>query len=403
MLGDRLCEKCGQLMPPGVTKCPVCSSLRFSLQRETILVLCALGLITGFMITGFAVRSYSRMQDRVGWSWYVRGEQSMTANRAAVAVVDYRTALAYSRNNVAYQLRLAQALVADGRRDEAQDYLTRLWSTNPSNGPVNLELGRLAMARDDVPQVIQYFHNAIDGNWTGDVAYRRRTLRQELCQYLIRKDRRPEALAELMALSSETPDEPELRVQVAELFMKARDYDVALRQYQRALVTDRRNATALAGAGEAAFQMADYRQAQRYLYLALLRNPRDRRVESLLRTSELAVAIDPFTRGLSERERARRVLEAFRQATNRLDDCARQAHVDLTSKAPGSPLAVAVADAKQWSAKVSRKNFQANPDLRQATMEKVFAIEQLASSQCGQPQGLDLALLLLAHSGPKNE
>lgn len=403
MLGDRLCEKCGQLMPPGVNKCPVCSSLRFSLQRETILLLCTLGLIVSFMIAGFAVRSYHRQEDRVAWSWYVRGEQSMATNHAADAVMDYRTALVYSRSNAAYQLRLAQALVADGRQAEAWEYLTRLWSANPSNGPVNLELGRLAMERDDVPQVIQYFHNAIDGNWTGDVAYRRRTLRQELCQYLIRKGQRPQALAELMALSSETPDEPELRVEVGGLFMKAADYDVALRQYQRALQSDRRNAAALAGAGEAAFAMADYRQAQRYLYRALLRNPHDQQVETMLRTSELVVAIDPFTRGLTERERSRRVLESFAQAVNRLQQCARQAHVDLENKASASPLVAAAADAAQWRLKVNPKNLVKNPDLQQAAMEKVFAMEQLASSQCGRPQGLDLALLLLAHSGQKTE
>ena len=57
---------------------------------------------------------------------------------------ELRTALLYSRDNYSYQLNLAEALLGEGRRDEASAYLVNLWEREPENGQVNLELAYIA-------------------------------------------------------------------------------------------------------------------------------------------------------------------------------------------------------------------------------------------------------------------
>ncbi|HLI34269.1 MAG TPA: tetratricopeptide repeat protein, partial [Terriglobia bacterium] len=306
------------------------------------------------------------------------------------------TALFHEGGNEHYQLRLAQALVASGHLDEARTYLTRLWQADPASGPVNLELARLAIRRGDVAQVINYYHNAIDGVWQGDSEQLRRNLRQALCEYLIEHGRRAEAVAELMALSAETPDNPQLRTQVGDLYLKAQDYDSALKEFRRSLRLDRKQEAAWAGAGKAAFEMADYRAARGYLTHALELDPKDADSARMLEMANRILAIDPFDRFVSTRVRRQRVIFAFQHALARMESCAQSRGENLNASTPQTDLQKLYASALKVKPEMREQILRRSPDLIDSAMALVFQAEQVIARQCGPPHGIDQALLLIA-------
>ncbi|MGH9327542.1 MAG: tetratricopeptide repeat protein [Terriglobia bacterium] len=397
MEGDRICERCGQVIPRGTEECPNCAHpQRLRLRRDTFLLVCLLLLGILFAITGFAVKLYHNREKALGGHWYTKGEQSLQHGNPEGAMLDFRTALFHAPDNPVYQLRLAQALVHSNRLVEARSYLLRLWETNPADGQVNLELARVAMRQGNVPQVITCYHNAIDGVWPTPSEGQRRKLREELCEYLISQNRRTEALAELMALSAETPNNARLRTQVADLFLNAQDYDIALNQFRRSLRLNRRQPKAWQGAGEAAFQMGDYRAARDYLSRAHSEEPRNKDVAARLSTADRVLEMDPFDRRVPAAERRRRVVADFELALARIESCAKSRGETLQVPTPQTDLEKAYASALKMKPKVRDRTLRLHPDLADVIMNFIFQVEQMTAQDCGAPQGADLALLLIA-------
>lgn len=397
MTGDKVCEKCGQLIPRGTAVCPMCANpLGFSLRRETALLLSFLALVILFAITGILVKQYHARERALGRQWYARGQRNSASGRSAEAIIDFRTALFHVQANPAYQLRLAQSLVDSGSLVEARGYLLRLWETDPADGPVNLELARLAMRTGDIPRVIRYYHSAIDGVWPPGVAHAKpRELRQALCEYLIDHNRRTEALAELTELSNETPNNARLRAEVASLFLKAQDYDTALEQFRRALRLNRREPGAWAGAGEAAFMMGNYVTARDYLSRAVIENPHDRKSAATLETAKDVIALNPFDRRVPASMRRKRAIAAFSIAVHRLKTCASSRGEKLGGANPQTGLQRLYAAAMKMQPQMRESRLRSNPDLLDSGMSLVFQIEQSATRECGQPAGKDLALSLI--------
>lgn len=397
MLGDQICESCGQLIPRGTAKCPLCANpLGFSLRRETVLIFSFVLLAILFGITGVLVKQFHARERSLARGWYARGERSMEQGRAAAAATSFRTALFHEPGNFQYQLRLAQSLVKSGNVAEARTYLVRLWQIDPADGPVNLELARVSMRTGDVSAVIRYYHSAIAGEWPPGSPGRTRELRQELCEYLIAQKRRAEALAELLALSNETPENAKLRTQVAELFLEAEDYDVAYQQFRRSLRLNRRQAAAWAGAGKAAFMMGDYKTARDVLTRAIMENPHDAESASLLRTANQVIEINPFDRSVPESVRRERATEAFGIAFRRLESCGAKKGENLRTTNPQTGLQRLYGAAMKMKPQVTGARMRRNPDLLDSTMSLTFAIEQTAAQECGTPEGMNLALSLIA-------
>jgi hypothetical protein len=98
------------------------------------------------------------------------------------------------------------------------------------------------------------------------------------------------------------------------------------------------------------------------------------------------------------------------QAEKRLTECAQQTGVALDSTAPlassevpaanNSAAATALSNLQaRWIAAkpdLARLRSPAETDLPDSIMDVVFQIEQQTATFCGQPQGLDLAVLLIS-------
>jgi tetratricopeptide (TPR) repeat protein len=395
---DRHCSRCGKIIPWGSEECPFCAERRgylWSLRRDTFLALVFVVLILLFVITGFTVKRFHATEKSLAQHWYNQGEADITSGHAKAALADFRNALTYSRDNSLFQLRLAQALVATGRLQEARVYLLGLRDRESGNGPVNLELARLAVREHANPEAVQYFHDAVYSEWDGDPSVHRRAVRLELVKFLLATDQKAAARAELIGVAGNLPPEAELHTQVGELFMKVGGYDDALRLFRQALAVSPHSARALAGVGECYFLTDQYTRAEPYLDQALRQDPNLNQDVAMREIARAVQGLDPFIRWLGEQERERRARRAVDQVLTRLKACAARRGIDLQA-AGGDSLQTLYAQATSLQTSVRQHPHSQDSEWVSNTMDLVFEMEKSASQACGEPQGLDLALLLIA-------
>jgi cytochrome c-type biogenesis protein CcmH/NrfG len=380
-------------------------------SAPVILLILTLGAIAGFGAVGHLVARYNANQQSRGRKLYAVGLADANANDYDDAIDAFRAALTCDPANSQYQLSLARALRDSGdpsHLDEAESYLVALWQRTPQDAAVNLALARVAAHRGSIDDAIRYYHNAMYGVWNSDADANRSSVRIELIQYLLKKNARAQADSELIALATNLPRNATAHLQAAQLFMQTQDYAGALAQYQEVLRLEPNNAAAPAGIGTAAYRMGNYMLAQRYLRNAVSANAADNESRQLLATTDLVLRSNPFHSYISDAERDRRIAADFDQAQKRLAACAEQTGVNLSaagsasssasasSAPPSSPLLGLQA---RWTAvkpDLRKLRSSTETDLPDTIMDVTFQIEQQTAATCGQPQGLDLALLLIS-------
>jgi tetratricopeptide (TPR) repeat protein len=367
-------------------------------QQPVMLGLLSVVLVFFFLFVTGLSRAYYSQRQALGSRWFNRGVADLSASRFPAAVIEFRTALLYSRDDFEYQLSLAEALIGMKHTGEASAYLLNLWDREPDNGLVNLELARIAAQQGQAKDAMRYYHDAVYAAWPSGQEWRRRDARRELIELLLRLSDKAEAQSELIALSENVGDDPKQQKQIGDLFLQAQDYQRALAAYRNSLKADKRNEGDLAGAGYAAFELGRYAEAQRYLQAAVAQDPNDSASAGRLKTAELVLHMDPYRRSISSAERARAVKQAFEIAGSRLKNCAIPKSAPSTTGSPPPSLN------EEWAAarpKITETRLRGNPDLIDSTMDLVFRIERQTSIVCGSPAGEDLALLLIArlHEG----
>jgi tetratricopeptide (TPR) repeat protein len=380
-----------------VTSAAVVNLKRYLTREPVLLALLAVLAIVCFAGVSGLSRLYHTQQQALGNRWFTRGVTDLKALRFDRAVVEFRAALEYSRDNYSYQLNLAEALIGLKRTSQAYAYLINLWDRQPEDGVVNLELARIAAERHETEQALRYYHNAIYATWPNDEETERQAARLELIEYLLKINANTQAQAELIAMAANLGEDSAQQVQVGDLFVQAQDYEHALAAYRISLKSERHNAAALAGAGLAAFELAHYDTAQRYLQGAVMGNPQDKKSAGLLQTTELVLQMDPFQRQITAAERARIVVEAFEAAGDRLKSCGGGNGFAMGAGSTPS-LAQSWTEMKR---KITTLRLSRDPDLVESAMDLVFNIERQTSAKCGAPTGKDAALLLIAklHEG----
>lgn len=373
-------------------------SLQHFVTREPVFLagLTALAVVLFVAVTGLS-HLYQAQQESLRNRWFDRGVADLAAQRFDRAVIEFRAALVYSRDNYSYQLNLAEALIGVKKIPESYAYLINLWDREPENGLVNLELARIAAQRGQTEQALRYYHNAIYAIWPSNQEEERRAARLELIDFLLRIKAKAQAQSELIALAASLGEGASDQVNLGDLFMRAQDYEHALAAYRLSLKSDHRNARALAGAGQAAFELTRYPLANRYLQAAVSANPGDTQSAKLLATTELVLQMDPYQRSISAAQRARIVMTAFKTAGERLKACG---NLNSLARAAGSAPNLA----GSWTTmkpQISEIRLRRDPDLIESAMELVFNIELQTSTSCGAPEGKDEALLLIArlHEG----
>ena len=346
-----------------------------------------------FVFTRKAAAGEQRLETEIARVWYQRGEQYIGSGDIESAIQSFRKATAGARDNRQYALALAGALAAGNHNTEAQQLLLRLRESDPENAEINIYLARLAARRDEVPDAVRYYQNALYGRWNGDgVDERRRSLRTELIRLLLAHQQDNLAVSELLILETELPASAPLRVETADLFRKAGDLPHALNNYVEALQLDDHNVEALAGAGETSFQLGDYTKAAQYLKRSSELAPDSQKEKRLLSLTEAVLDEDPLAPQLSSGERQSRLLEDFSLSLQRLDSCLTQTSTDQSAE-----LQSLKAEAVALQPDLERQNHPPDSDMVKAGVDLIFRIETTTSTRCGQPSVPDEALVLIGH------
>jgi tetratricopeptide (TPR) repeat protein len=301
-------------------------------RRRTVVVVAVLGLVPFFGGVSALVKSARMRRQQIATDWAARGDRDNAAGLADRAADDYRSAQQFARDSNAYRLQLANALLAGNHLNEARGQLLALWAEAPADAIVNLQLGRIAAHQGDTPEALRFYHAAIDGAWPRDAAASRRNARLELAKYLMRQHDLTKAQAELIALIDDLPPDAGVMTETADLLLASGTPQRAITVLDKALTLDPHNARALQLAGEAAFELADYRTAARYFNRAASAGPLDGNHEHLRILSARVLAMDPFARGISSRERVRRIVAAVQTARASLDRCPSDALPDLRGR-----------------------------------------------------------------------
>lgn len=287
---------------------------------------------------------------------------------------------------------LADALLQAGQAEQAQNYYLGLWQSNPANGPVNFQLARLYASKGDNVAAERYFNGAIFGDWPENPEANRRAASLELINFYLDRGDTGHAESQLMILSDNLPEDPQLRTRVADLYVRVGDDQRALAQYRQALQLDSRYLPALVGAGDASFRVGDYHAAQTYLSRALHLDSSNAAAKQLLAVIQPALALNPYERGIPDAEKSQRALRVFDIAGQRLQSCG-----GSPQSAGASSVAPLLERWKQLTATANARFLSQHPEEIETLIEFSFSAEKLAQEHCGEPTPVDSAVLAITH------
>jgi tetratricopeptide (TPR) repeat protein len=333
-----------------------------------------------------------QLNQHVAALWFQKGQQQLQVGDTKGAIESFRKATSSDYETRAYGLALANALAAAGDTQEAQYALLRLRESAPEDAEVNLDLARLAARSGDVTEASRFYHNALYGLWTGkQIDQQQREVRLELVRFLLSRQQRGAALSELLILENDLPEDAAAQTAAAELFLQADDATHALKHFTRAIHLEKHDETALVGAGEAAFQLGNYAQAYRYLEAARGVKETDQ-VRQVLSLTSMILSSDPLAPHLNQEERSQRLELGIKQALVRLQACIGLSAKDDTHEASLGALQDEAA-AMQKKLKVTKVRRDA--EQLSTGVELIARIEEATRLSCGEPEGIDRALLLI--------
>ena len=346
--------------------------------------------IVAFLVTRTIAISNRAMTLDDAAEWFHRGQLAMQAGHLDQAIESLRRASVRDRENSGYVLVLAEALARQRDYEGARGILIALRASSPEDREINLQLARLAVSRQDVTEAVRFYHNALYAPWPNELIGARRQVRIELARFLLSHGQSARAVAELLALSSDMPDEIALHLAIAQLFADADDQPHALDQFRRALRLDPGNRTAIAGAGEAAFSLGDYATAR-----ALLRRlPPDAGAgAATLALVDLVLSKDPLAARIGTTERRQRLVGALAYVDQRLQKCIDNGNRDAQ--------ATALATESRAFASELANTRTLEQDIVEAGVDLIDRLE----SELGQHCGVDLIdiRLLAPFAGPAKD
>ena len=291
---------------------------RFVHREIIVLIILCGAAIAGFLVTKAAASSAHAKRRSDAATWYARGEAALAEGRLDEALAALGRARALNRDRDAHHLSFAAALAEAGQLDAARQVLLGLRETSPENPDVNLGLAELAAASGATEEAVQFYQRALYGEWTPARLDDRRRVRVSLIEYQLANGMRGQATAQLLLLAADLPPDAGNQMRAARLFLAAGEPEHALEHYLRVLQTEPDHAAALAGAGDAAFEIGDFAAARGY-YERVPDGDAD--VEARRELARLVLANDPLQPRLSNAERRRRLSAGHARAQALIQAC----------------------------------------------------------------------------------
>jgi len=339
-------------------------------------------LVIGFVATGFASSAYHRKRDALGVQHYQAGLALEHRGQLEPALEEYRQALIFSPDKTEYRLSLATALLEANRLEEAQTHLEELLQENPTSGPINLLLGRLAVRQRKLQQALEFYQRGVYEYWPESQLWRRRDARWELANLLSESGDRGGFIGELMQLYTNLPAGhiPD-RLRVGFLLLNNGATSEASRIFQDLSKIAPQNAQVQRGMGQIRFSNGEYVSARHDFQRALRIDPNDRESSELLTLTNDVIDLDPALPYITSAEQTRRSrnllgrvvksLEAcspLPEASQRVADAAKL--VSSTNRDTDAAFAMQQAAAELWS---HRNKFCAKSVPLDRALDTVFA------------------------------
>jgi tetratricopeptide (TPR) repeat protein len=384
------CRECGRLLVDGA--CSECDALllyRF-VQRE-IVVLASLTVIAilAFLLTRQFAAANRGMSRTDAAGWYLVGAQQLASGMPALAVNSLQRASTAARSNSQYRLALAQALTANQQDDAARQVLLGLRQVTPEDPDVNAQLARLAVRSADAEAALRYYQSALYGQWSSGRLTERRRLRSEFIRYLLSQKQNARALSQLLVLSEDLPANAAAQLEAGRLYSAAGDLRRARDHFNKALELDSSSDEARAEAGAASVALGEYITARSYLVRVAEQDPAAR---AQLELVDAVLALDPARPRLTTAAKTRRLQLGLERAIDRVNACAAQL--------PAGPAATALLQsaqaARSFARSLTTNAIRDGPDLVDAALDRIAALETSVPAECGEATAQDRALLLIA-------
>ncbi len=254
---------------------------------------------------------------------YQAGSALLAEGRPANAIDPLRKAHALDRSNRQYALRLAAALVATGKLDEAGRLLADLLERNQNDGETNLAEARLLVREGEWENAVAYYHRAIYGSWDSQASSQRISVRLELVDVLVKRGLQKDLLAEILLLETEASNDPAMLRRIARLYLIAGSPARAEAAYRALLRDDMDDPSLYSGLGDAELALGNYRAAGAAFQNAI-RNGADRsRLEQRIQLAGSVAELDPTLRRLTSMEKFDRAVRILQLALDALKQCGR--------------------------------------------------------------------------------
>ena len=257
--------------------------------------------------------------------WYRRGQQQIAAGRVDDAIDSFRRATVRDRNDKRYVLALAQRPGAQRRQRRGARRAADIAGIGPGRPghqpPTGAARGATPGRHGGAPLLSQRAVRAV-ARRAGRCATAG-ALRADPVSAHARPDQ-PRPLGAARAEHGPSGRRARFACEVAQLFAKAGDSGHALDQFQRALRLAPENREALAGAGQAAFQLGDY--ALRPNVSAPRCRPRRATSRNTRDVVDLVLSNDPLANRIGSAERRRRLVGRLLLRATAPEHVSRAAH-----------------------------------------------------------------------------
>ena len=267
------------------------------LLAGVVAVMVALAMLIAFLNYSYRAERVSRAEQ-----YFKTGNEDMAKERYEEAIEQYRDALSIS-HSVEHRMGLAEALTKAGNWAEARIYWNEILRDLPSSGRANLGLARVLAAQHDTANAVTLYQRAIYGTWPNRSEQHRIEARMELIGTLNQAGRRAEAQAELMSLAANSPADPAVRKQIAQMCTQFGMYRQAADLYREAARRNPDDAGAFDGLAAAEFAQGNYAAARDAYRAAEKADPGDAAAGQKAQLCERILALDPTGRDLPARER----------------------------------------------------------------------------------------------------
>ena len=273
----------------------------------------AVVLISLFAFTTVLNSAYHGTRQSRGEARYRSGLELANAGKNVEAVEEFRAALTYVHNDPRYRMALTRSLIALGRWGEAESHLSELREDDPTSGPINLMLARIASRNRRDPDAVTYYQRAIYGLWPDHSAENRTAARFELVGLLERDHQDKQVLAELLDLADETPETDFVsRQRVGTMLLAHGSPQHADELFRGILAAHPGDAVAEKGLADAEFALGDFLEARKAYRKANEHGLKDAAIQERIAACDAVLDLDPTQVRMSAGERFERAQKLVR-------------------------------------------------------------------------------------------